>query len=76
VDPILTGIKDMMRTNRYWLETVLLNSLRYPQQIEWSRTIQKDYAAITVQEISDLAKTYLKNEKAASLIIKPVKIEK
>jgi len=76
VDPILTGIKDMMRTNRYWLETVLLNSVRYPQQIEWSRTIQKDYAAITVQEISDLAKTYLKNEKAASLIIKPVRSEK
>ncbi len=71
-DPILTGIKDMMRTNRYWLETVLLNSVRYPQQIDWCQTIQKDYAAITVQEISDLAKIYLKNEKAASLVIKPV----
>lgn len=70
-DPILTGIKDMMRTNRYWLGTVLDLSARFPEQIEWCRSIQKDYAAITAQEVSELAKQYLDNKKAATVLIKP-----
>ncbi len=75
VDPILTSIKDMLRTNSYWLDTVLTRSVRYPEQLEWTKTIQKDYAAITVKDIADLAKAYLDNEKAATVIISPVSIE-
>lgn len=72
IDPALTGIKDMLRTNSYWLNTVLTGSLRSPEQIEWCRTIQKDYASITAEEISALAKTYLDDKKAASIVIQPV----
>ncbi len=38
--PSLTGIKDRIRTNAYWLDTVLTGSKQFPQQLEWSRTIQ------------------------------------
>ena len=69
--PSLTGIKDRIRTNAYWLDTVLVGSKKFPQQIEWSRTIQFDYAAITRQELSLLAAKYLDNDKAATIIIKP-----
>ncbi|MDM8524615.1 insulinase family protein [Desulfococcaceae bacterium HSG8] len=72
LDPVLTSIKDMMRTNRYWLSTVLKGSARYPKQIEWCRTIQEDYASVTVQDIALLAKTYLDKNKAAEIVIKPV----
>jgi len=75
VDPILTSIKDMLRTNVYWIDTVLTRSVRYPEQLEWTKTIQKDYAAITVKDIADLAKIYLNNEKSATVIISPVSIE-
>ncbi len=71
IKPVLTSIKDMMRTNKYWLNTVLNRSVRRPEQLDWSRSIQKDYAAITVQDISELAKIYLDNEKAATVIIVP-----
>ncbi|OQX25912.1 MAG: hypothetical protein BWK80_13115 [Desulfobacteraceae bacterium IS3] len=71
LDPILTGIKDMVRTNQYWLNTVLINSLRLPEQIDWARSVQKDYAAITAKEVSEMAKKYLKNENAATIVIKP-----
>jgi len=71
LDPILTGIKDMVRTNQYWLNTVLINSLRHPEQLDWARSVQKDYAAITVKEVSEMAKKYLKNENAATIVIKP-----
>jgi len=69
--PSLTGIKDRIRTNIYWLDTVLTGSQQFPQQIEWSRTILSDYAAITSRELSQLAATYLDNDKAATIVIKP-----
>ncbi|MBU0995875.1 MAG: insulinase family protein [Proteobacteria bacterium] len=71
VDPILTHIKDMRRTNTYWLNSVLKNSWRYPQQLDWSRTIQNDYSSITSRDLTNLAKQYLINEKAAVIIVKP-----
>ncbi len=71
VDPTLTGIKDMRQQNSYWLNTVLTGSREHPEQIEWSTTIQEDYAAITAEEVSKLAKTYLQNDSAAVIRIRP-----
>jgi zinc protease len=73
LDPLLTGIKDMRRTNGYWLNSVLTNSGKYPQQLDWSRTIMDDYASITNDDISILARKYLNNRRAATLIIEPAK---
>ncbi|RPH49901.1 MAG: insulinase family protein [Desulfobacteraceae bacterium] len=75
-DPILTMIKDMLRSNKYWLNNVLTESVRYPAQIEWSRTIIKDYESVTADELSELAAKYLDNGKAATIIIKPAEIKK
>ena len=69
--PSLTNIKDQMRKNGYWLNTVLNASLEHPEQIDWSRTILSDYGAITVNELDDLAKRYLDNTKAAIVVIQP-----
>ncbi|MDH3356091.1 MAG: insulinase family protein [Desulfobacteraceae bacterium] len=70
-EPTLTSIKDMFRKNNYWLDTVLTGSKIYPQKIDWSRTILKDYASITKEGVSNIAKKYLVNDKAATIIIKP-----
>ena len=72
-DPLLTMIKDMLRTNKYWLNNVLTESVRYPCQIEWPRTIMKDYESATADELSELAAKYLDNGRAATIIIKPAK---
>lgn len=71
LSPTLTSIKELMRTNNYWLNTVLTGSQKHPQQLDWSRTIMKDYASVTKEEVSDTAKKYLDNEKAATIIVKP-----
>jgi zinc protease len=71
VEPIVTSIKDMRRTNAYWMNSVLVGSRRHPQQIQWSRTILSDYRSITVQEVAALAKTYLVSAKAARIEVKP-----
>lgn len=73
VKPTLTSINDQMRENSYWLNTVLSGSGRHPEQIDWSRTLMKDYASITADEISDIAKQYLDNSKSAVVIIMPEK---
>ena len=70
-EPTLTSIKDMFRKNNYWLDTVLTGSKIHPQKIDWSRTILKDYASITKEGVSNIAKKYLVNDKAATIIIKP-----
>ncbi len=76
LDPTITSIKDLLRKNRYWLNTVLSGSLKHPQKLEWSRTIMKDYSSITADDMSVIAKKYLDNKKAATIIIKPEKMVK
>ena len=70
--PTLTGIREQLRQNNYWLQTVLMGSTRYPEQIAWSRTILSDYAGIQMQEISALARRYLDPDKAAVFEARPV----
>ena len=73
LDPMLTGIKDLIRTNDYWVNSVLTGSAGRPQQIEWSRTIQKDYAAVSSIELYQLAQKYLGQSKPAVIVIQPEK---
>lgn len=71
IDPILTSIREYRQTNGYWLNSVMTESTRHPQQIEWARSFLEDYAAVTVQELNRLAATYLTEKRAASIIIRP-----
>lgn len=71
--PILTGIKEQIKTNGYWLNTVLKGSARHPAQLEWSRTILADYQTIKAGEIDRVAKDYLTPSAAADIFIYPAK---
>jgi zinc protease len=73
LEPSLTSIRDMVRTNRYWLESVLLNSHRHPQRLEWPLTLQSDFSSIKAEEITALAGQYLQPDKAAEVILLPGK---
>ncbi|MCW5212759.1 insulinase family protein [Desulfobulbus sp. TB] len=73
LEPMLTSIRDLVRTNRYWLNSVLVESFRHPERLEWPKTIQSDIAAITTQELSALAVKYLRPERAAQVILLPNK---
>ena len=73
LDPVLTGIKDLIRTNEYWVNSVLTGSAGHPRQIDWSRTLQKDYAAVSSAEVHQLARKYLGQGKPAVIVIQPEK---
>jgi zinc protease len=71
LDPTLTSIKDLQQKNRYWLNTVLSGSREHPEQLEWSRSIARDYGSITIAELRRLARRYLDNDAAAVIIVRP-----
>jgi zinc protease len=71
--PILTSIKQSVRTNPYWLLSVLENCQEVPDRLEWSRSRQKDIESATKQEIDALAKRYLSPDKAFQAIVRPIK---
>lgn len=71
LDPLVNSIKDMRQTNPYWLNSVLTLCQRHPQQLEWSRTIENDYRSITAEDLTRLAKQYLKKDDAATVVIVP-----
>ncbi|MBM9616041.1 insulinase family protein [Desulfobulbus rhabdoformis] len=70
--PILTSIKDIKEDNRYWMESVLKLSSRHPQQLVWPESILEEYAAIQADDVTALARQYLRPELAATVIISPV----
>jgi zinc protease len=71
LDPTLTQIKDYRQTNSYWLNNVLTGVSRQPEQLDWSRSFAGDYAAITAAEVNTMARRYLDNTKATTVVILP-----
>lgn len=69
--PAVNRIQDMVRRNEYWLNSVLSDSRRYPQQIDWSRSLMDTYQSVRPEELNQLARTYLKAKKAAVFIAGP-----
>ena len=71
LEPTRQFLQQYLRRNAYWLERVLARSQRDPETLEWARTIESDYAAITRDELNDLARTYFGNGRSVEVIITP-----
>jgi zinc protease len=69
--PFLTLIKESARTNDYWLEAVLAECQEFPQRLDWSRSRETDFGAITKADLDDLARTYLAPSRAFQVIATP-----
>jgi zinc protease len=70
-EPSLTRIRDSLRQNTYWLQTVLTGCRDYPQQLDWARSILADYRSVTADQLAQLAAKYLDTVNSASLLILP-----
>ncbi|MBI9076646.1 MAG: insulinase family protein [Desulfatibacillum sp.] len=69
--PSVTHIKDMLRTNPYWLNTVLSGATIHPEKLEWRRTILDDYASISVKDVARYSREYLVDGHAAVVVVVP-----
>jgi len=72
--PLLNYIKDIQKTNTYWLDSVLSGSLAHPQQYEWAKNIFDEYSSISHATISLLAGSFLDIEESAVIIIRPAQL--
>lgn len=70
--PALGELSKSLRSNGYWLGTVLSKSQLDPTQIDLARSRDADYASITLEEVNALAKKYLGAENALLVSILPV----
>ncbi|MFT5728547.1 MAG: zinc protease [Desulforhopalus sp.] len=68
--PVITSVLENIKTNQYWLYSVLSLSDSYPEQLEWPKTIVSDIKSINVRQVDTLAGKYLNDQKVAVAIIK------
>lgn len=68
--PILTSLKDGLRTNGYWLHSVLSLSSRNGNQLLWPLTLIDDFGSISSGEINDLAQRYIRSDRRAVGIVR------
>lgn len=70
-EPILTSLKDTLRTNGYWLNSVLSLSSRNEAQLQWPLDIIADFSSISADEINQLATMYISDDRRAIGIVEP-----
>jgi zinc protease len=73
--PLLNHLSVMRRNNNYWLVSVMGDSFRHPERLNWATHIVAGYENVTGADLTDLARTYLKNENSALTVILPGKAE-
>ena len=66
--PLIKGLTARLQRNDWWLNAVMTRLATQPFRLEWSRTIQTDFAAVNAAELSALAKMYFINAKAITVI--------
>lgn len=71
IEPQRTAIRQQRRENRYWLNRVVADSQRRPQQLEWARTLGTYLDNVTLEEIEKLARDFLHPEGAVKVLVLP-----
>ena len=62
--PTMGNLQQSLRSNDYWLNTVLTASQEQPKLLDWARERDEDYGNITVDELNKLAAEFLTKDKA------------
>jgi zinc protease len=69
--PVLTSLRESVRTNQYWLGSVLAKAQERPEALDWSRTRTADIESITKADLDALAKLYLGAARASRVAVVP-----
>lgn len=70
--PLLNHLNDLRRENTYWLDSVMANSFRYPERLEWADTLISGFSDIKAGELTDLARHYLCLSNRALILVLPL----
>ena len=68
-NPLITSVLENVKTNEYWLYSVLSLSVSYPEQLIWPTSIVDDISGVQLEELTSYITQYLDNSKSAIAII-------
>jgi len=69
--PARTATRESLRTNSYWLQSVLARAQEKPEVLDWARSRSADLEAITAEELSALARLYLGRDRVSRVTVLP-----
>ncbi|MDQ6764848.1 MAG: insulinase family protein [Verrucomicrobiota bacterium] len=69
--PLLTVLKESLRSNGYWLSGVLARAQEKPEVLDWARSRMADVESISTSEIAALAAKYLGKDHVSRVTILP-----
>ena len=69
--PVMSHLKELRRDNGYWLNSVMSDSFRHPEKLDWAGHLIEGYQSITADELSAMARRYLKTDDSALILIRP-----
>lgn len=75
LNPVLTHLKVIRKTNDYWLNSVMANSFRYPVKLEWAKTMIDSYETVNKKDMEKLSKKFLRIGDSALITIRPEDID-
>ncbi|MCP3944918.1 MAG: insulinase family protein [Desulfobacteraceae bacterium] len=69
--PFLNQLTVLRQNNAYWLNSVMANCVNHPEKLDWANSILSCYASVTREDLTALAKQYLKPNGSALIVIAP-----
>ncbi len=69
--PILAGLEQHLRDNGYWLYYVLARAQEQPARLDWPRTRNRDFEAMTRDDVSIMARECLNPNRTLSYLVEP-----
>lgn len=69
--PALTSIRESVRSNAYWLNSVLVRAQERPEVIGWARDREADVSGITKADLDRLAREYLSPSRISRAVVVP-----
>ena len=69
--PVLSHLKELRRTNNYWLNSVMAGSMQRPERLAWAQHIIEGYKNISPRDLNGLVNRYLNPKSAARIRIYP-----
>ena len=70
-EPWITAIQQLLRSNNYWLNSVLARAQEKPEVLDRARTYLADVKAINTAELGSLAKEYLGRTRVSRATVLP-----
>ncbi len=71
-EPIVTSLKDALRTNSYWLYSVLSLSSRNEDLLAWPTTLISDFSSINPEQINAMVARYIRSDRRAAGLVRSV----